>query len=171
MARMIKYLDRVSTELPESKWAYAICNHSICGYVQAEEDEEAAYLFLWLRDNMQTMAPDLTDEADAFYRVCKMYFESPDRPDLPIIKMVIAFRCLTRSEESTLQYNHISRMCGELTRAFARNVNTELNHEVSDAFYTFGRYANKPYGGSIARFIEFKEKLNNLVRKYGYLVT
>ena len=61
-------------------------------------------------------------------------------------------------------------MCGELTRAFARNVNTELNHEVSDAS-TPSRYANKPYGGSISRFIEFKEKLKKLATKYGYLVS
>ena len=40
---------------------------------------------------MQTMAPDLSDEADAFYE--SVGIRSPDRPDLLIIKMVIAFRC------------------------------------------------------------------------------
>ena len=171
MARMIKYLNRISIELPVSKWAYAICSHSICGVVQAEKDEEAAYLFLWLRDNMEIMAPDLAKEADAFYNICKTYYENPNHPDTSIVKMVIAFRCLTRAEEATLQYNHVAKMCGELTRAFARNVNTELNNEVSDAFYHFGKCANKPYGGSISRFIEFKEKLNKLATKYGYLVS
>jgi len=171
MAQMIKYLDQISIELPESKWAYAICSHSITGLIQAEKDEDAAYLFLWLRDNMEKMDPDLTKEADALYNVCKTYFEKPDHPDSPIIKMVIAFRCLTRSNESRVQYNHVAKMCGELTRAFARNVNPELNHEVSDVFYNFGRCADKPYGGSIARFIEFKEKLKKLTNKYGFLVT
>jgi hypothetical protein len=167
---MIKYLDRITIELPASKWAYAIRSHSICGVVQAEKDEEAAYLFLWLRDNMETMVPDLAKEADAFCKVCKTYYENPHHPDAPIVKMSLAFRCLTRSDESLAQYNHIATMCSELTRAFARNVNTELNNEVSDAFYHFGRRANKPYGGSIARFVEFKEKLKKLATKYGYLV-
>jgi len=171
MARVIRYLDRISIELPASKWAYAIRSHSICGLVQAEKDEDAAYLFLWLKDSMGIMAPDLTKEADAFYKVCKMYYQDPDGPDAPVIKMVIAFRCLTRSDESRTQYNHVAKMCGELTRAFARNVNTELNNEVSDAFYHFGKCADKPYGGPMARFIEFKEKLRRLAIKYGYLVT
>lgn len=168
---MIKYLDKISEQLPTSKWAYAIRNHSICGVVQAETDEEAAYLFIWLRHNMKTMAPDLTRETDTFYEVCRRCYESPNSPDLPITKMVIAYRCLTRSEESTVQFNHIAKMCAELTRAFARNVNTELNYEVTDSFYVFGTAANKPYGGSLAKFIKFKAKLDKLACKYGHLVS
>jgi len=160
------YLSSLTATVPSSDWLRILTENARKGKPQIMNACDGTAFFMWLLDYLDLCVPELNDEAIKYSSLRSRLLTETSDKEKANISLSLAFRSLTRTQRSTDEYKALMKFCYYANRMFVRNTEFGLSKDVTRVFFGFGQTSDLTYGGSIKKYIWFKEELNKLVWKY-----
>lgn len=131
------------------------------GQLQTNTSDDAIAVINWLHRYIDLCVPNLDNESKNYNDLKRKMNDTSDKSTKDQLSVLLALRSFTVSNEASMEYNKVVRLCIDIKKAFSRNTNTYLVGHIQTVFYSFGQSINS---GSIHQ--KLKRNLGLIVEEY-----